>query len=391
MPATRLTTYKDLLDHAVAYLGGNVTQEALRSARIAVLSAYRELGGIHDWRYFQRRTRITTVDDYSTGTIQYTHTGGAFERLVILTSGTWPATARFGKLTISSTVYEVATRESDTQITLSINSNPGANVASGTSYNWYRDSYPLPVGFVRAGRFINQANATHLEFVTPETWLLSQWSAPPSPGIPRQYSIFKSEDHAGLPALYLYPPPDAIYNLDAICQFLPRPLAVEEYRDGKVSNTAGSATLTGSNTTFLSKHVGAVVRLGSTSDYPTGPEGGNVYSEERIILARPSATQLTLDAAITDANTSVYYTISDPADIEEGPLLSALHRCIEKHLAIQRIMKNRQEAMDSYRMALILAMEHDSPNSSETNYGGRGPLRSLRDYPSGSQLSGAIS
>jgi hypothetical protein len=98
----------------------------------------------HEWSFLKPVVQLTLNAPYSTGTIEYDHTGGASERLVTLTSGTWPSWAAYGKLNIANVLYDVSTREGDTTLTLTSSSNPGADVASGTSYELTQDDYTLP-------------------------------------------------------------------------------------------------------------------------------------------------------------------------------------------------------------------------------------------------------
>src|SRR5574338_846908 len=103
-------TYKDLVDYCLDYAGGDVTVENRRKARRAVQNAYRDMAKDHRWRYYLIIGRLATVEYYSTGTIAYDHTGGANERQVTLTSGTWPSWAANGILVIDNVTYEVDSR-----------------------------------------------------------------------------------------------------------------------------------------------------------------------------------------------------------------------------------------------------------------------------------------
>lgn len=387
MPTTPLTTWNDASNRVLDYLGENATKLAVRDAKRTVLDAYRELATAHRWSYFYNSLRIDTVASYTTGTVSYTHTGGAFERLVTLTSGTWPSWAANGKIVINSIVYEVATRESNTQLTLSVNKNPGANVAAGTSYTLYRDTFPLPVDFVSADEFVNGTNNAELEYVHPSHWHRRQHTAP-HVATPTQYTFMGSNDHLGAMAVAFYPPPDAAYALDAVYQRRPRPLLVEDYHAGTVTNTANSTTITGTGTTFTSGHVGSVIRLSANNvDLPTPLWGANPYVQERMITGFTNATTITVDSAIATAYTGVKYLISDPLDIEEGAMMTALWRCLEKQGTIARIMKNQMEAERAWLQALLAAREADSRNFARRVAGGEVAYLRLRDFPRGADVS----
>lgn len=383
MATIGLTTFKDMIDHLVAYLGDNATKDAVRDVKRAAIDGYRELTTSHRWSYFFQRGRISTVASYTTGTIAYDHTGGTYENEITLTSGTWPSWANLGQIVISDIVYQVSERKSDTVITLLATSNPGADVDAGTTYTLYRDTYALPCDF-QSMDTIQLVNFWPLVFVHPREWLERQ-RVYQSPSSPRFCSIVGSPDHFGAMALGLYPAPDSAQAIDFIYHRRPRPLVVDEQKAGTVTLAADSTTLTGSGTAFSSSMVGSVIRLSSsTTDHPTGISGNNSYAIERTIVAVASATSLTIDSSSSTGYTAVKYVISDPVDIEEGAMMTALLRCCEKQTAIGRIMKNMANAAAAYRESLVQAREADSRWQGLRAYGGRNQYLRLRDYPSGS-------
>jgi len=101
----------------------------------------------HEWSFMKETAALTTRVSYSTGTIAYDHTGSANEREVTLTSGTWPSTAAGQRITIAGETHIVDTRVSDTILTLSSLANPGADIASGTSYALDSRNLDLPDDF----------------------------------------------------------------------------------------------------------------------------------------------------------------------------------------------------------------------------------------------------
>lgn len=75
------------------------------------------------------------ADTYSTGTVAYDHTGGANERQLTLSGGTWPTWAKLpGRVFINDDWYALNTRVSDTVVTLTSGDNPGSDIAAGASY-----------------------------------------------------------------------------------------------------------------------------------------------------------------------------------------------------------------------------------------------------------------
>lgn len=379
-----LWTYKDAVDHALDYLGASVSNEAARDARRAILAAYREIGNIHRWSYFYQRGRIATVAPYSTGTVAYDHTGGTYERQLTLSSGSWPSWATFGVVVISNIAYEVAERKSSSVLTLSATSNPGDDVAAGTTYSIYRDTYPLPTDLVAIDEVINVGQILSMAYEHPRGWLNRQ-RITQSPASPFMYTVAGDQNYFGTLALKLFPAPDQVYQLDFLYQRRPRPLGLDEYSTGTVTVTANDQTVTGSGTTFTSSMVGSVIRLSDdATNKPTGVIGSEPPAAERVIMAYTSATALTVDTAFEDSLSGVKFLISPPLDLEEGAMLTAFWRCVEKELAVIRKMKDRDAIYGLYRQALLEAMEADSRSFMPRASGGPGvyPYR-LRDFPRG--------
>jgi len=79
----------------------------------------------------------TDFGAYTTGTIEYDHTGSANEFEVTLSGvgAEWPAWAATGVITILGVEYTVDARISTTILTLDSSSNPGADVAASTAYS----------------------------------------------------------------------------------------------------------------------------------------------------------------------------------------------------------------------------------------------------------------
>ncbi len=383
-----LATYSDLIAHILDYLGSNATQEAARDARRAALDAYRELSHAHRWMYYQARGRVQTVAHYNTGTIAYDHTGGSSERLLTLTDGVWPTWAAQGVLLVNDVAYQVAERQSDTLATLDIDSNPGQDVAADTAYYIYQDTYVLPHDFLEMEQLFEAQNSFWLEYADPGTWLAMQKNRH-GPANPRLYCVRGAPDYYGCLALSLWPAPDNIYALDFVYHRRPRSLRFDQVSTGLVTAASASTTVTGDGTAWTSSLAGSVLRFSATKqDLPTGPAGANPAATERIVVSVESATSLTVDSALTDTFTGVKYLISDPVDIEEGAMFTALLRCCEAQVTIGRIMKNLPAAQAMYREALILAREADSRSFARRNPGGsRLGYRRMVDMPRGADVS----
>lgn len=386
MARIELYTYKDLIDHGREYLGANASAEAARHCRLAALNALADLARGHRWTYYFERWRLATVAPYSTGTVAYDHTGGTYERQLTLTTGTWPSWAALGTVQINSVLYEVAERKSNSVVTLSVNSNPGDDVAS-TTYSIFRDTYPLPINFLAMGAICLLNRAVLLSQEHPSSWLERQ-QIYRGPGTPRTYCIRADPNYQNTLAISFFPPPDNVYNVDAIYQRMPRQLKVEEYTAGTVTTSSGSTTVTGSGTAWASRHVGCVLRvLNSTTNTPTGRAGEYPADYERVVVSVESATSLTVDDLIDETLTAKKYVLSDPVDVETQVMLTALQRGVESQLAKTRRMQDRQEVEAEYVRALLKAREADSRSFQDARAGAYLPYPvRLADMPRGSDV-----
>jgi len=383
--SVRLVTMDDLVSHCLDYVGASVDERNVRNARRAVQSAFREVVSSREWAYYNQIGYITTVASYSTGTIAYDHTGGANERQVTLTTGTWPDWAASGTILISNIPYEVSTRVSGSIITLTAANNPGADVASGTTYTLYQDTYSLPGNFRHCDEMINFSNLAHVRYVDPAQWL-EMHRVLRATGLPRVWTVQPSHKYQGILAAKFFPPPDAIYRFDFMYQKRPRNLNVSLYDLGTVSTTDGSTTISGDGSYWTSAMVGAVIRISSsTTDPVTGVEGENPYVIERVITDVASTTSLTVDADPDQTLSDVTYSISDPVDIEAGAMLTYLLRECEKQMRlIKRLQPTPTEEIE-HTNAKVVAWAADN-RARERMFQGDGvyaPYR-LADVPLGS-------
>lgn len=386
------TTVADMVSHLRDYLGSNVNNEAQRVIIRAIQAGLRELVNARRWSYLYERGRIQTNGAYSTGTVAYDHTGGAYERMLTLTSGTWPSWAGSGTVAISNVVYDVFRRISDTVLVLDETVGSAADIASGTAYTLYQDTYTLPEDFVASDRGFAEISWGGMEFVHPTQWLQVTRYYRSSSDTPRYYTFRGDPRAAGRMAVSVFPYPDSSRTLDYIYHRRPRKITLEKYETGTVSVDAGAGattTVTGSGTSWTTAMVGSTIRLSSNSTtLPTGLEGSNPYVVERNIKVVSSATSLTVDDSIDTTYSGVKYQISDPIDIEDGSMLEAYYRCCEKHLCIMRNMRNVEFAMQAYMDALIKAEEADSRSFQGRVAGEGGPYRQrLANMPRGSDVS----
>jgi hypothetical protein len=340
MAETEIYTFRDSVEHVVDHLDVPLTARNQRLARQAVLTAYRRLPAFTRWKSLERRATLLTTASYSTGTVAYDHTGGANERQLTLTDGTWPTDAADGKVVIDSVAYIITSRVSTTVVTLDPNSNPGADVTSGTSYEWYRSTYPLPVDFRKMCRMWDVDSVQEIVMIPTDMHHAASINFHSTPGQPVEACIRGTGDYYNAMSIEFGPPPDAAYYYDYIYEAAPRTLLVEKYTTGTVT-TSGTA-VTGNATVFPANCVGSIIRFGTTTVEPTSLIGGynassawvdNPYVAQRVITARGGDTAITIDSALTSNLTTVKYTISDPIDLFLPAMYTAFERLAEAEFA----------------------------------------------------------
>lgn len=359
-----MLTFSDLVDHVLAYLGTAATRAQSENHRRAVLNAYSMLPTVHEWTYYWTIFRIQTSASYSTGTLAYDHTGGATERRLTLTGGTWPSWAALGHVRINDVPYDIEARVSDTVLTLSELSNPGADTTSDEGY-WaiLRDTYSLPANFTGGDETVTNEIGGVLNFVHPRDWSSSR-RVNTGPGRPQIYTFTGDPTTYGRTAVRMWPPPDAVYNIDMLYRRKPRAMVFDQVDDGLVSVTAADATVTGDATRFAAAHVGSVIRLSSSADVaPTGPAGLNPAVFETTIASFTSTTSVELTDAPTQSLAGVKYVISDPADIDPVTQEQYLLREIEKHARLVARVEPLRQELAEYDLAIERAREADTKST----------------------------
>ena len=215
-------TYHDLLDYITALTDGGARTKDMRLYREAILGAYRDVSMAAEWDYFTTEGRVNLDAAYTTGTIVYDHTGGANERQITLTAGTWPSWAGKGRIRFGDVVYPIDTRVSDTIITLGTDFNPGADVAS-TSYSSYRSVYPLPSDLWRIFDVAVEKTSWITYYITPTEWLQRDRFLDYS-GQTWAWTIMRDPDADNRWALWVDPHPTTAEPLGFIYRRRPRTL-----------------------------------------------------------------------------------------------------------------------------------------------------------------------
>lgn len=360
----QVTAY-DLVQRLLSYLGGNPEVAPHADIKRAILDAYREMPGLHAWTYFVQIGRIFLQTSYSTGTVEFDFTGGTYERQLTLTDGVWPTWASRGAVRINGITSYVDQRVSDTVLTLSSMTNPGADVEAGTAYEIMQDSYQLPIDFTVGDRGLPENCWGGMDHVTPANWLASQ-RYHTATGTPRIYTFTADPKAAGRLALRVAPAPPAFGTLDFIYNRRCRDIKIWEQTKGRATVTSGSSTITLSQGgLFAAAHVGSVIRLSDGAvKPPTDFDGADPYVVERTILQRISSTQCMVDDAVDTAYSSVAYRISDPVDVEPTGMYNALYTAALRWLCVGRNRKELADATTNWRFSLDLAKESDSRDGS---------------------------
>lgn len=328
-------TFQDAVEHLLDSHELDRSSLNQRNARRAVETVYRDVPNKHSWKYLERQMILNTVAPYSTGTIAYDHTGGANERQLTLSDGTWPTWAQFGRVVIGTTHYEVQSRVSDTVITLRELSNPGADLASGTTYRLYRSAYPLPPD-VRKIHGVwdvdGQRQIPVVDAIDHQNMLALTFD---TPGQARHFTIRGTGDYLGTKDLIFGPPPDQAYAFDVLYAARPRPIVIDRYQQGTV--TTSSTAVAGTGTNFPINCVGSVIRFSQNKNTPNNVFGGedldNFVIHTAVITARANATTITISEAPDSTLTAVSYIISDPLDIDTNVMYTAFLKACEAEYA----------------------------------------------------------
>lgn len=163
----------------------------------------------HDWSFLKPIGSITTAAPYSTGTV--TVVAG----VVTLASGTFPSWAASGKFILDNVAYSVASRDSNTQITLD---DTSVAAAAGTSYELNQEDYDAPdaFGFIEGDMtFRNSDNVRFPVRLVAEAQIRSMRQANNMDGAPQLFAYRVKNNFNGTSGqryeFMFWPTPDAAY------------------------------------------------------------------------------------------------------------------------------------------------------------------------------------
>jgi len=366
-------TYFDLVESLIVSSLGGPQDAEQRDIRTAVQRAYSELTTINEWSFYYTHGRAVTQGAYSTGSVAY----NATTRQLTLTGGTWPDWAKYGSIAIGRLVGNVAERTSSTVLTMDSTVTFPSTLAAGQSYVLYRTDYPLPADFRNMDEPSNEYNWWSGLYLKPDEAMKLERVGNRS-GRPWHWTILKNPDSMGY-VLKLVGYPTATETLDFTYRRYPRAMRWSGH-ESAVRFTIANLDATSLNTaTNLPSSVnGAVVRIGSTADYPGPIESLTPYESEHLITNWEDDNNIVISPGGNGAGQKAL--ITDWADVGLH-MQTALHSCCAYWL--DRIRGGKaDQSFATYQRDLRLAMEQDNlaPLSGRTREiwhdgGWRSPLK----------------
>lgn len=330
-----LLTYQDVMEHLLAKEQASMNHSLIRSA---IKDCYEvdlpQRPAAGKWKHYITEHDLRIYGSYDTGTITFDYTGGASERLLTFSTaltGNPLTDLIYYRIRIASLNYQISTLLSSTTAQLAVNSNPGADVAAGTSFTLYRNRYTLPPDFVSMYEPLHETD-WGMQYLSPATAQNRERHSWGEEDQPTEFTIMPDPDVFGQMAIMFPKAPSADRGLRFLYYRTPRAIKYhgyeEDIRATTCSGTASTNTVTLSSSTIAnSDWVGRFIRFYDTSNYPTGLKGRYAYKEQHVITAVSGST-MTLAANL--ANTyasSTKYTITDPMDIRPTMNLALLRGC----------------------------------------------------------------
>lgn len=313
-----MITYSDAVEHLVTHLGGGADDRVQARVRLAVYDAYRRVT-MHPkgWRYYIQRARVNLNGLYDTGTVTYV----ASTRTFTLADGTFPSWAASGEIRLGLRSYKVETNPTSTTVVIGTLNAPTEDIADATEYQLVQTAYPLPASFQDVYVVEGDDNFAQ-QYIHPSEWYDADRCGQ-SVGGPIFWTVMGNENinAYGRKSMYVYPAPTESQPHDFLMRRRPRDIrfsgqSAAEFT-GTVTISAGSTSVTGSGTSFSSRMVGSVLRVTDGTSVPTGLGGLEPYTEEAVISAVGSATDLTLQTPMVAAYSTAKFRISDPLDIDD--------------------------------------------------------------------------
>lgn len=358
------------LNEAVDYtldqvVGGDLSPRSRRLALMAVQAAYDEIPARRMWRYYAWSDTIQT-NALTTGSCSFVYTGGTYERMLTASTSMFDSTAPAKAVAIAGVRYGIESYKSSTVVTLEEGDSPTSDLSSGTSFSLIQDVYELP-SFIRQIDYLYDTLAPgRMLPMNSYDSIMRERRLVRTSAVPLMYWVGRSKRYASSMAVHFAPSCTSSRKYQYTGQRWPIPLTTLDDKIGTVATTANSTTVTGTGTSFSSKHVGCVIRIASDANaqVPTSLAGEidknslNPYAFQGVIKSVTSATSLELEQPCDQTLSTSGYRISSRIDIEPGAMRQAFLRCCEAKFATQD-RKGAQEREARYEKALELAMAAD--------------------------------
>jgi hypothetical protein len=345
-----ILTFHDVVEHLITASFGGPQDAEQRDIRTAVHRAYQEVTTMRDWSFYHVHGRVITQAPVTAGTVSFS----TATNQLTLSGATWPAWANDGYVRSGPRVARVAARNSDTVVTLDAEVTFPEDF-SGQGYILYRTVYPLPDDLRNMDEPSNEFFWWSGIYLTPDEAMKVERVNYRS-GYPLHWTIVKDPDSYGW-AVKLIGYPIKTETIDFTYRRRARGLRYSGHEAAARAGTISSSgtAVTGTDTSFDSKMVGSILRVGTSSSYPDPITGMNPFSTETFITAVGDAVSLTTAAAAGASGAK--YLVTDPIDVP-AHMHTVILSGAEYWLA--RIRNNKPDnAFAMYQRDLRLAMEQD--------------------------------
>lgn len=231
-----IASYSTLLERVGHYLFGirtAFTSDQTSDILNCIQDGLQRVYSAHNWSFFRPVVDVSTTAPYVTGTV--TIASG----VVTLTGGTFPSWAADGLFLVDNSYYSVASRNSNTQITLDATT---VTVASASNYQLARPEIPMDAAFDAVANDSDLTYYPSAEYWYPpvrqrhDSFIRKMEQSNPEFDRPVWYSVRTTRFDPTVGSrkvLVLYPTPDQVYTLRVPMVFRPIMLdAINQYPIG---------------------------------------------------------------------------------------------------------------------------------------------------------------
>ncbi len=317
IPKPEVFTLHDLVHRLSLRAGVDMSPRYTAILVRAIQDAIRSLPSKNDWAYFKRQTRLTTSTAINP-TVTYDHTGGAYEKMLTITSDhTWPADASLGEIVVEQRTYRIKERISTTVVTLEDDFSLQEDFTGDVW--WQRANYQFTRDITRIHSIRNLTVGRELAFLPSQSFIDQSWNSY-GRGSVSYFTWQNSGSRFGSSEICLWPTPNAKEIIEVTATVNPQVPKTFLESGTEAVLSVGSRSLTVADATFTKKLIGSVVRLSRNSAPPINNEMDN-WDFQAFITNVPNATTLTLSEALGDETIGGGYAISSGADIEAATML----------------------------------------------------------------------